>query len=66
MALTAEINGVDEELELLEMKKQNFMDQWEMEHDRILEKRERVAVKREDVRKKFRKLTQNVYKSAEK
>jgi hypothetical protein len=60
IALTAEINAVDEELELLEMKKQNFMDQWEMEHDRVLEKRERVAAKREDVRKKFRRLSRNV------
>jgi hypothetical protein len=60
IALTAEINTVDEELELLEMKKQNFMDQWEMEHVRVLEKRERVAAKREDVRKKFRRLSRNV------
>jgi hypothetical protein len=60
IALTKEINTVDEELELLEMKKQNFMNQWEMEHDRILQKREQVAAKREDVRKKFRRLSRNV------
>jgi hypothetical protein len=65
IALTKEINGVDEELELLEMKKQNFMDQWEMEHDRILEKRERVAAKRDHVRKKFRRLTRDVNRSEE-
>jgi hypothetical protein len=44
----------------LEMEDQSFIDQWEMEHDSKLEKRERIAAEREDVRKKFRRLSRNV------
>jgi hypothetical protein len=63
MALTAEMNGIDAELELLEMKKQNLLHQWKIEQDCVLEKRERVTVKREEVRRNFRRLTQNVHGS---
>jgi hypothetical protein len=71
MALTKEINGIDQELEMLELRKQNFMEQWEIrkqefveqwekEHDVIIEKRNSISTKRNDVRKKFKRLSYHV------
>jgi predicted ATPase len=57
-ALAQEIYSIDEELELLDKKKQNFMDRWEIEHVHILEKREGLTIKR-DLATGKRSLTYN-------
>jgi hypothetical protein len=58
--LGKQMQDIRDQEDQLEMEDQSFIDQWEMEHDSKLEKRERIAAEREDVRKKFRRLSRNV------
>jgi hypothetical protein len=60
MALTKDINGVDQELEMLEMKKANLMAAWEKEWDVVMQKRKKIAAERDGVRKRFKRLSMGV------
>jgi hypothetical protein len=41
---TEEMDGIDEKLKRLEMKKQRSMDQWSISHNYVLEKRDEIAI----------------------
>jgi hypothetical protein len=60
MALTKDINGVDQELEMLELKKANLLAAWEKEWDVVMLKRKKIAMEREGVRKRFKRLSMGV------
>jgi hypothetical protein len=53
--LTKQINTVDHELEILEMRRQTFMEKWEKDHTAVMEKRARIYQERSDVRKQFKR-----------
>jgi hypothetical protein len=60
VALTREINVVDEELVMLETKKEKWLAEWEREWDEVVSRRERVQGEREGVRKRFKRLSMGV------
>jgi hypothetical protein len=62
VTLTREINAVDQELEMLEIKKERLLAKWNKEWEEVVGRREKIAGERQDVRKRFKRLSMGIEK----
>tara|TARA_R110002003_G_scaffold58_4_gene5172 strand:- start:19845 stop:21467 length:1623 start_codon:yes stop_codon:yes gene_type:complete len=58
--LTKQINAIDGELELMEIRKQVFLDKWDSEFAEVVERRKGIEEQRGGVRKRFKRMSLKV------